>query len=83
MAGKVNAIPKGYEGAMPYLIVKDATRALEFYQKAFGATEINWTPMSRQNSPEFKLRPLLQLQRNSAAPCVQGKHPSRRQNGLG
>jgi PhnB protein len=40
MASKVNAIPAGYEGATPYLIVKDAARALEFYQKAFGATEI-------------------------------------------
>ncbi len=40
MAGKVNAIPSGYEGATPYLIIKDAARALEFYQKAFGATEI-------------------------------------------
>jgi len=40
MSGKVNAVPKGYEGATPYLIVKDAARALEFYQKAFGATEI-------------------------------------------
>ena len=40
MSGKVNAIPKGYEGATPYLIIKGAARALEFYQKAFGATEI-------------------------------------------
>ena len=40
MADKVNAIPEGYEGAMPYLIIKDAARALEFYRKAFGATEI-------------------------------------------
>ena len=40
MAGKVNAIPAGYEGATPYLIIKDAARALEFYQKAFGATEV-------------------------------------------
>ncbi len=40
MSRTVDAIPKGYEGAMPYLIVKGAARALEFYQKAFGATEI-------------------------------------------
>lgn len=40
MSGKVNAIPKGYEGATPYLIIKGAARALEFYRKAFGATEI-------------------------------------------
>ncbi|MGE3151228.1 MAG: VOC family protein [Nitrospiraceae bacterium] len=40
MSRKVNAIPVGYEGATPYLIIKDAARALEFYKKAFGATEI-------------------------------------------
>lgn len=50
MSGKVNAIPVGYEGATPYLIVKEATRALEFYQKAFGATEIMRIP-----APEGKV----------------------------
>ena len=50
MSGKVNAIPAGYEGATPYLIVKDAARALEFYQKAFGATEIMRIP-----APEGKV----------------------------
>ncbi|MEX5216044.1 MAG: VOC family protein [Nitrospiraceae bacterium] len=40
MSRKVNAIPVGYEGATPYLIIKDAARALEFYKKAFRATEI-------------------------------------------
>ncbi|MDN5943502.1 MAG: VOC family protein [Nitrospira sp.] len=50
MSGKVNAIPVGYEGATPYLIVKDAARALEFYRKAFGATEIMRIP-----APEEKV----------------------------
>lgn len=40
MSGKVKAIPEGYEGATPYLIIKGAANALEFYKKAFGATEI-------------------------------------------
>ncbi|UVT17196.1 MAG: VOC family protein [Nitrospira sp.] len=44
MAGKVYAIPVGYEGATPYLIIHDAVRALEFYGKAFGATEIMRIP---------------------------------------
>ena len=44
MSGKVNAIPKGYEGATPYLIIKGASDALEFYKKAFGATEIMRIP---------------------------------------
>ena len=44
MPGQVKAIPEGYEGATPYLIIKDAARALEFYKKAFGATEIMRIP---------------------------------------
>jgi PhnB protein len=50
MSGKVNAIPVGYEGATPYLIVKGAARALEFYKQAFGATEIMRIP-----APEGKV----------------------------
>jgi len=33
-------IPDGYHTVTPYLIVKDAARALDFYQQAFGATEL-------------------------------------------
>jgi PhnB protein len=36
----VKSIPDGYYTVTPYLIVQDATRALEFYQKAFGAIEL-------------------------------------------
>jgi PhnB protein len=36
----VQAIPTGYAGVTPYLIIRDAARALEFYNKAFGATEL-------------------------------------------
>jgi len=32
--------PDGYHTATPYLIVKDAAGAIEFYKKAFGATEL-------------------------------------------
>ncbi len=32
-------IPDGYHTATPYLIVKDAARALEFYKQAFNAKE--------------------------------------------
>jgi PhnB protein len=39
MAGKVKAIPDGYEGATPYICCKGAAQALEFYKTAFGATE--------------------------------------------
>ena len=36
----VQAIPAGYAGVTPYLIIRDAARAIEFYQKAFGAIEL-------------------------------------------
>jgi PhnB protein len=36
----VQAIPTGYAGVTPYLIIREAARALEFYKKAFGATEL-------------------------------------------
>jgi PhnB protein len=32
--------PAGYHTATPYLIVKGAADAIEFYKKAFGATEV-------------------------------------------
>jgi PhnB protein len=36
----VKPIPDGYQTATPYLIVNGAVQAIEFYQKAFGATEL-------------------------------------------
>lgn len=36
----VKPIPEGYHSVTPYLIVKGASRAIEFYKKAFGATEV-------------------------------------------
>jgi PhnB protein len=38
--GKAKPIPEGYHTATPYLIIKDAAQAIEFYKKAFGATEV-------------------------------------------
>ena len=35
----VNPIPEGYHSVTPYLIVKDAAAALEWYTKALGAVE--------------------------------------------
>lgn len=40
MASKVKPIPEGYHTATPYLIVKGAASAIEFYKKAFGAKEL-------------------------------------------
>ncbi len=33
------AIPEGYHSVTPMLVVKDGRKAIEFYKKAFGATE--------------------------------------------
>jgi len=37
---KVSPIPEGYTSVTPYLIVKDAAKAIEYYKKVFGAKEI-------------------------------------------
>lgn len=44
MPATAKAIPEGYEGATPYLIIKGAASALDFYKKAFGATELMRMP---------------------------------------
>jgi PhnB protein len=46
----VPPIPDDYRSAVPYLIVKDAARALAFYQRAFGATEV-----MRLNQPDGRV----------------------------
>ena len=35
----IQAIPKGYHTITPYMTVRDAARAIEFYKQAFGAKE--------------------------------------------
>lgn len=44
MTGKVKPIPEGYHTATPYLIVNGAASAIDFYKKAFGATELMRMP---------------------------------------
>ena len=41
MATPSTAIPKGFHSATPYLTVRDAGKAIDFYKRAFGATEID------------------------------------------
>src|SRR5437762_4053544 len=50
MSGKLKAIPEGYHAVTPYLIVNDGARAIEFYKKAFGATE-----MFRMDGPDGRI----------------------------
>lgn len=41
---KVHHIPQGYHAATPYLLVRGAAEAIEYYKKAFGAVEIMRMP---------------------------------------
>jgi len=36
--------PEGYHTATPYLTIRDAARAIDFYRQAFGATELMRMP---------------------------------------
>jgi PhnB protein len=47
---KPKPIPEGYHTATPYLILKDAAKAIEFYKKAFGAKE-----MMRMSQPDRRI----------------------------
>ncbi len=38
-ARKIQAVPAGYHSLTPYLVVKSAARAIDFYKKAFDAKE--------------------------------------------
>jgi len=44
VSDKVKAIPEGYNSITPYLVIKGAAAAIDFYKKAFGATEIMRMP---------------------------------------
>ena len=45
MAKEVRSIPAGHHTATPYLICNGAAKAIDFYKKAFGATEVMRMPM--------------------------------------
>ena len=51
MATRAKPIPEGFHTATPYLIIDGASRAIEFYKKAFGATEL-----TRMADPTGKIR---------------------------
>jgi len=46
MSGKVKPMPDGYHGITPYLIIKGAAAAIDYYKKAFGATELMRMPQA-------------------------------------
>jgi len=39
-----NPIPDGYDSLIPYLVVRDAAKAIDFYKELFGATELQRMP---------------------------------------
>lgn len=45
MANTVPFIPEGYHSVIPYLICSDGAKAIDFYCRAFGATEVMRMPM--------------------------------------
>lgn len=47
---KVSYIPSDYNSITPYLIVKGADKAIDYYKKIFGATEL-----FRMNGPDGKV----------------------------
>ena len=46
----VKAVPEGYHNITPYLVIKGAAQAIDFYKKTFGATEI-----MRMNDPSGRI----------------------------
>ena len=40
MTGTTKHIPEGYHSVTPYLHLRDAARAIDFYKSVFGATEV-------------------------------------------
>ena len=47
---KVNPIPEGYHSVTPYLSIKGAAAAIDYYKEVFGATEL-----FRMAAPEGKI----------------------------
>ncbi len=47
---KVSYIPKGYNSITPYLVIKGAAKAIDYYKSVFGATEV-----VRMNGPDGKV----------------------------
>ncbi|HKQ37623.1 MAG TPA: VOC family protein [Verrucomicrobiae bacterium] len=50
-------VPEGHHTVTPYLAIKNGVKALEFYKKAFGATEVQKliTPDGRLGHAEIRL----------------------------
>jgi hypothetical protein len=69
MSKPVHYIPDGYHTVTPYLIVKGAASALEFYQKAFGAEELFRMPQPAVPISGRKLLPQSRSHFTVDSPC--------------
>jgi PhnB protein len=52
----VKPVPEGYHSVTPYLVIKGASRAIDFYKNAFGATEIMRFPGPNNTIGHAELR---------------------------
>src|SRR5690348_9165922 len=78
-------IPDGYDALIPSIIVRDAARAIDFYKRVFGATELmrmNYPDSPKIAHAEIKIRNhVLMLgdenpQMGAVAPAAGGPPPS-------
>ena len=51
MSGEVKRVPEGHHTVTPYLMIKGAARAIDYYKRAFGAEE-----MMRMADPDGRVR---------------------------
>ena len=64
-------VPEGYATATPYLIVKGASAAIDFYRNAFGATEVMRFP-----TPDGKIAHA-EIQIGNSRIMLADEHPER------
>ncbi len=74
----IKPIPDGYHSATPYLMVKGAADAIEFYRRAFGATELfrMADPQGVIGHAEIKIGDSVIMRTISPAPPVMARAPS-------
>jgi PhnB protein len=76
MSNSVKPVPDGYHTATPYLTLKDASEAIDFYKRAFGAVEI-----FRMNGPDGRIAHAeirigdSPLMLGDESPCSEAKAP--------
>jgi PhnB protein len=67
----VQHVPEGYSTATPYLIIKGASEAIDFYKQAFGATEV-----MRFGGPDGKVGHA-EIQIGNSRVMLADEHPER------